>query len=502
MYYYNKVISIDLRGIVMEFTIYFGKKCDYAIFLNDYKQIEYLYKKAMEVAENTNESYIKRSHFYYYAYNCHGHIHLNEKNHQEKSLSLIRCAIIFYEKNKSEKENTFTENYHSKYYEVLRVSIGNELDDSGRIISAIDSYNDVFNDNSYEVFINLIISLRKYVSVLKNSDYIHFFDKKILELMDAFYEMGEDFNKFKGLDNYYKLLQNKREHLDDVTFKEMDFSEDSDAIEYRKWVAQNKLALNPLNDIYTDLNVSLDSIYIDSIISKIDESMENKELFLIYNEIKQEYASARFQLYEGINNNEYHYSDFGNKLILDSEYILYSYGVKQIENSYRSIYSIFNRVAYFLNKYNHMEISNKTLSLNKLFNKIEKNEDDSLKKFSCLNGLDWIKKDLYGDNTGDDYKYSVDPKMEKIRKLRNYLEHRLVKVVFYKDEYEATEDVLVISENVLVNNSMYLLKKCRETIILLTLYINQNEAYKKRKLNGENIPPLLLRDYPEDFKVK
>lgn len=480
-----------------DFTSDFAKKCDEAIESRNINNLKILYENAIKIAENVDNKFIIRSNFYYFAYNCYGTIGVGNNDFQEKSLSLIRQAIICFEESNNDEEN----NNLLKYYQALKISIGNELDKSGRIISAIGNYYDVFDESSKDVTINLIISLIRYLKLLKNSDYIHFFYKKILDLMDSFYEKDKSFQGIEGLSSFYKTIKNKREHLESVTLKRLNISENTKSFNYRSWIARNKLAINPLNDIFTDLNVSLDSLYIDSVICKKDESNEVRELFLIYNEIKQEYASARYQLYEGISNDKYHFSDLGNNLKLDSEYILYSYGEQQIKNSYKAIYSIFSRIAYFLNKYNHVGILNKSLSLKRLFDNIEKNEMFKLQKFFCLNGLDWIKKDLYISNTNNDYKYSVDPNMEQIRILRNYLEHRLVKVVFYSNKFKVTDDTMVISFNILVNKSMYLLKKCRESIILLTLYINQNEDEKKRKRNIGDIPPLFLMDYPEDFKV-
>ena len=68
-----------------------------------------------------------------------------------------------------------------------------------------------------------------------------------------------------------------------------------------------------------------------------------------YNQLKQEYASARYLYYEGTTPTTPHFSDKGVLLINTLDYPCYSLAVEKMKMAFRMAYSLLDKVAYFLN---------------------------------------------------------------------------------------------------------------------------------------------------------
>lgn len=85
-----------------------------------------------------------------------------------------------------------------------------------------------------------------------------------------------------------------------------------DEVDYRTWCMNNALFLNSLNDVLNQNVVAYDFLHTPTMTLKNGE----KPIFQsIYNQIKQEFVSARFLYYEGVTNDyNKHYSDNDVKL--------------------------------------------------------------------------------------------------------------------------------------------------------------------------------------------
>lgn len=64
---------------------------------------------------------------------------------------------------------------------------------------------------------------------------------------------------------------------------------------YRKWCLQNHLFLNPLNDIFTENIAAHDCLLLPNMILELNKPPIYQTIF---NQIKQEFVSARYLLYE------------------------------------------------------------------------------------------------------------------------------------------------------------------------------------------------------------
>ena len=129
----------------------------------------------------------------------------------------------------------------------------------------------------------------------------------------------------------------------------------NDEINYRNWCSDNKLFINPLNDIYKNEIVEHDYLFTPTITLKHDEKPIYQSIF---NQIKQEFVTARFFFYESLAFNEPHYSDKDVTLMDLHDYSVYSIHIEKVKMAFRMCYSIFDKIAYLLNLYldlNHSE---------------------------------------------------------------------------------------------------------------------------------------------------
>ena len=73
---------------------------------------------------------------------------------------------------------------------------------------------------------------------------------------------------------------------------------------------------------------------------------DHSSFYGIFNQIKQEYCSVRYILYEGMYNNKNHFSDENVYLVNTIDYPKYGLNI-EIKAAYRSAYALFDRIGYF-----------------------------------------------------------------------------------------------------------------------------------------------------------
>ena len=119
-----------------------------------------------------------------------------------------------------------------------------------------------------------------------------------------------------------------------------------------KWCLANHLFLNTLNDL-PELNEAFmqDILQITSITTAIEQ--ENPPfVFEMFNQIKEEYIYARYLLYEVVNpSGKVHFADKETHLEDTLNYSSYSIRIEKLKTAYRTLYSIFDRIAFLLNAY-------------------------------------------------------------------------------------------------------------------------------------------------------
>ena len=285
--------------------------------------------------------------------------------------------------------------------------------------------------------------------------------------------------------------------------KNIEQSDESDEHEYRMWVSQNCLALNTLNDLDYSVNQAYDPLHLPEMVAKIEERYPR--FHGLFNQIKQEYCSARFMIYEGTQNSKFspHFSDKDVFLINTLDYPVYGLNIEMVKSAYRTIYSLFDRIGYFLNEYYSLGLPQKRVS----FGGVWGNKTNLIKRAETnylLKALYWIKKDLYG-NSVSDYKDHIDPVLNRTYKIRNIMEHRYLKILSYSNIFEEDSEIDELATSISIEEfhdlAINLLRTCREAVILLVMIINVEEKRKKDDFEGAFLPNMTLPEYEDDWKI-
>ncbi len=249
---------------------------------------------------------------------------------------------------------------------------------------------------------------------------------------------------------------------------------------YRKWCLKNRLFLNPLNDLLHDSVAGHDYFSLPTMVRPVSYKPIFHNLF---NQLKEEYTSARFLFFEGRENAQRSYADKGVTIVETGEYAEYSIALEKIKIAFRMSYSLFDKIGYFL--YRYFELGDTTVPVyfkNVWYNKgiKEKGLRDRFQnsKNWPLRGLYWMSKDL----ADKDQDSPVEPDARHIANLRNYMEHKAFKIVSEglpdgineEDEYE-------ISRYLLEDRTLRILQLARSAIQYLSFVVYFEESYAKKE---------------------
>ena len=278
---------------------------------------------------------------------------------------------------------------------------------------------------------------------------------------------------------------------------------EEDEKRYREWAAENNLFLNPLNDLTRCYhNIASDSQQLPGITIPIDK----KPVFHgIFNQIKEEYSYARYLYYESINTEEQiHYADKDTVLLNSEPGIRYSIRLENLKTAYHRLYSLLDRVAYFLYLYYGLEnngLNSKNVSFNRVCKELIKQKYDASNIW--ISSIHWISNDFHDKET-----FSANPDAKEMKELRNYMEHRYVTVIedylysdmekknFYADD---ENEIFYITEKRLRKLTFALMKIVREVIMYLPLVVRVEEE-QKNQIRKEPAMPFYLDLYEDKWK--
>lgn len=284
-------------------------------------------------------------------------------------------------------------------------------------------------------------------------------------------------------------------------------------VEYRRWCLDNRLFLNPLNDLGSYPIASKDVMTCPSVTAPIGEGPIYHGF---YNQIKQEFVSARYLYYHGVTSTDSHFSDKGVLLYNTLDYPVYGLGVEQMKLAYRSAYSILDKIAFFLNHYLRLHLADHQVKFRTFWYEPKRGSNELRSEFLSLanlplRGLFWLSKDLFEDEPG--FRNALEPDARNLRAIRNHLEHKYLKlhaIKPYKEEcidscaLRSMVDTLAHSETLGSFQDMVLkmLGMVREALIYLSLGVHQEEV-RRRKENssGPTLPGLPLDPYDDDWKT-
>lgn len=288
---------------------------------------------------------------------------------------------------------------------------------------------------------------------------------------------------FQGMANHIEDHFSAETLEDRKTYQDLLAGRCEDDVNYRLWCMDNILFLNPLNDVIEQNIVACDILHTPSMTLKKDE----KPIYLsLFNQIKQEYVSARYLFYDGVYNDSPHFSDDDVSLYRVFDMPLYSISIEKVKIAFRLCYSIFDKIAYLLNIYLKLGISNNRVSIRNIWHENGNTKSPVRKDIlhnRALQGLYWLSKDLDIKDGSP-----IEPAAKEIATIRNYIEHKSFKVVEHKnicwDEYPETFE---IEQDEFYDKTSRLLKLTRAALIYLSSAIYEEESNRK-PLEGHVLP--------------
>jgi tetratricopeptide (TPR) repeat protein len=281
-----------------------------------------------------------------------------------------------------------------------------------------------------------------------------------------------------------------------------------DEVAYRKWCLKERLFLNPLNDLELCSVAARDVLMLPTIVTGVDEGPNHLGF---YNQMKQEYVSARYLYYEGAHSKTAHFSDREVVLYNTLDFPCYSLAAEKTKVAFRTAYSLFDKVSYFLNNYLELGIPERDVNFKTFWyasrDKKKGLRSDFQRRANWpLRGLFWLSQDLYDDSPG--FRGLVEPGAQKLYEIRQHLEHKYLKLHEHGTP-DSSSDIKGLTDTLAMRigrkdfeaKTLRLLKLVRSTLIYLSLGIHQEERSKNKARGLGKVVPIKLPNYDDEWKI-
>ncbi len=266
--------------------------------------------------------------------------------------------------------------------------------------------------------------------------------------------------------------------------------ENKEDVDYRGWCLQHRLFLSPLNDVCRHTAAAQDVIHLPSHTYNFDEKPRFPNYF---NLLKQEYVTARYMLFEAINGDKEHISDKDVLLLDGFDGVKFGYRSEQIKTAYRLAYSLFDKIALFLNDYFSVGLKAGAVSFRRIWWKTKNKEFELSPCFEKsknwpLRGLYYLSKDLFDEGFID---VSL-PDAQELASLRNRTEHRYLSLQGYASAVENTDVHSYITIADFECKAMRIISMAREALIYLSLAMHQEEVTRNKDKNSDKLSVPIL----------
>lgn len=466
------------------------------------------------------EDRISQAQLYYSIATAYSDIEVINQKHDENSIKKqlynYRKSIETIENEKIYKRQVLP--YVSAFKCILYINYANLLNACGRKISAIEQYEKALNINPEfgmalgnlgRAYWNYAMLLQDYF--YKECLHYHACDNLMLAIDSSDKNtppsIKEEFRKFI---QYYSPEYIQYVYNTNLEIPQKEY-EDSEESLYRVWGLENKLFLNPLVDLPLPENYfANDEIQLPDMIAKIGD---HPIPYGFFNQIKQEYIYARYLYYSTLKYSDSpHFADKDTFLVNTPDAPQYSIRIENLKASFKTLYGLFDKIAYFLNSYFKLGIHERDVSFNSIWLNSHGREgkpgyytyENTLKptKNIALFALYWIEKDFV-----EKFEDSPNPFLKRIKEVRNALEHKYVKIIddklypdYQNDKYDSL--ALYVSEHEFYKITMELLKILREAIICLSLCVGIEETNKRTALPSDiAIPKINFETYEDKWKI-
>jgi len=384
------------------------------------------------------------------------------------------------------------------------VNLGNCYDDLGRVIDALECYEEALKwQQDYGMALgNKGVGLYSYARVA--GEHQGTFLIEAYQLIKKALELGVSIEAVPRFEGYAKLIWDNfvgdKQLLENPPqYPGYEIRAQSKMERFLiEFCLRNKLYLNPCNYCQRCDSAIGDTALIKKMVVPIGTHSEQigieddqyLRLSAYLNQIKQDYVTARFLLvlsrYRGLN------LDFVDKrvrIINTMDYSLHSIYAELVKSSFKGFYDILDKIAFFINDYLKLNILDKKISFHNVWYKDPQNKSKGIRE-RILNTNNHSLNALF--DLHKDFSVRED---KDLAEIRNSLTHRFTKVhMFQADKNNAT-----LTEDKLVERTLELARVTR-TAILYLLHFVYLEENKKEKEHSGYIPTIIATELPDNLK--
>jgi hypothetical protein len=225
-----------------------------------------------------------------------------------------------------------------------------------------------------------------------------------------------------------------------------------------------------------------------------------------FNQMKQEFVSARFSYYEGITAQGVHFSDRDVLLYNTLEYPAYCLAVERIRMAYRVAYSLLDKIGFFINSYFNVGYKPNQVYFSKVWRDPPGNKPKVSERFSKyenwpLRGLYWLSKDIYEEELQE----VIEPDAQALKEVREHLEHKYLQV---HQEWTGQKPsrgteafaIYALGREELAAKTLRVLKLVRAAMTYLSLAVHREEQERARSSGSGFIGSSTLDTWNDDWK--
>jgi hypothetical protein len=258
--------------------------------------------------------------------------------------------------------------------------------------------------------------------------------------------------------------------------------------DYRHWCLVNCLYLNPSNDLGPYTVAADDSQGLAAHVVRVDAPHTFESFF---DQMKQEYVSARWLLYQGLTVRTPHFSDRGVFVSATEPLPSLSLAIEKVKVAYRISYSLFDKIGFFMNAYMELGVPERQVSFRTLWrtgeNKPIRREFDLTGNWG-FSALYWLAKDFF-EKVGDEV---AEPQARGLSDIRNHIEHKYLRVTVAESPTVPPDDLaFMVSRGRFEGKAMHLLKLARSALIYLAIGVGFEERRRepgRANLTLEKLP--------------
>lgn len=390
----------------------------------------------------------------------------------------------------------------------ILVNTGNVLSHIGRPIEALEYWNRALGimPKFAMARVNIGCGLETYASCLYDPGHQVVILKEACNFLKSVAENdvvwdGNDYQKtLESMLDKAESIESQVDFSDLEKISLFDHSLGFSKVErnYRAWALGNGLFLSSLNDLGAYPIAAHDVLHLPDMVRRISDLTH---FIGFFNQLKQEFVSARFLCWQGITeskSHKKHYSD-GEVILPDTlDCRVYSVYVEQVKIAYRMAYSLFDKIALFIKDYWLLDIQERLINFQSVWFECDSKGRPKEQKVlrACfqarpnlpLRGLYWLSKDFV-DVTKDNIALgeTMEPDAYKLRTIRNHLEHKYIKIhddlwksanhpdnTFFGDEKDFHLSIHELNEK-----TIRILKMARAGLTYLSLAVHREESIRR-----------------------